>query len=216
MDRSEEERSRALIGQILQGKRRLFHELVGPYEQNLYLIANAILRNEADAEDAVQEANLKAFLHLRQLIAPEKFKSWIFRIVVNESRMKIRNSRRHLFQSLERENQQDAECISSNLADCRKNPFETMERAEVRAAVNQALQRLPKIYREIFIFRDVQELNVAECAEILGITPESVKVRLHRARLMMREELAPRFKPRSCGRIVRGIRRNKWRPVTRV
>jgi len=199
IDRNEEERSRVLIAQILQGKRRLFRELVGPYEGNLYLIANAILRNEADAEDAVQEAHLKAFLHLRQLIAPEKFKSWIFRIVVNESRMKIRNSRRHLFESLELENQHRADFISRNLADCRKTPFEAMERTEVREAVNQALQRLPKIYREIFIFRDVQELSVAECAELLDITPESVKVRLHRARLMMREKLAPRFRLRCTG-----------------
>ena len=213
IDGSEEERSRVLIAQILQGKHRLFYELVRPYERNLFLMANAILRNEADAEDAVQEAILKVILHLRQLTVPEKFKSWIFRIVINESRLKIRGSRRHLFESLDRENQRHAERTPSGLADDRKNPYERMEHIEVHEAIDQALQRLPKIYREIFILRDVQELSAAECAEILGITRESVKVRLHRARLMMREELAPRFKLRWCKRIVHGMRHKRWRAV---
>lgn len=209
-DVPEEERNRALIAQILLGERKLFHDLVRPYEKGLYLAAHAVLRNHADSEDAVQEAVLKAFLHLGQLTSPEKFKAWLFRIVINEARLKIRNSHGHLFESLERESRQDAEFMPRDFADWRENPLETMERKEIREAVGKALETLPEIYREIFILRDVQEMTVAECTEVLGVKTETLKVRLHRARLMIREELTPRFKLRWYERIIPGKRHKSW------
>lgn len=205
---SEHQRNSAIIAQILQGDRKLFHDLVRPYERGLFLAANAVLRNHADAEDAVQDAILKAFIHLQQLSSPEKFKSWLFRIVVNEARLKIRNSHSHLFESLEKENQ-EIDFMPRDFADWREDPLENLEKTEIREAISHALQRLPAIYRQIFILRDVQELTVSECAEILGVKPETLKVRLHRARLMMREELTPRFKLHWYERIIPGMRRKK-------
>jgi RNA polymerase sigma-70 factor (ECF subfamily) len=190
----EKNQNYALINRILRGESRLFHDLVRPYEKGLYLAANALLRNHADSEDAVQEAVLKAFTHLHQLSSPEKFRSWIFRILINEAHLKRRNSHSHLFESLEGEGEHDREFIPRDFADWREDALESMERTEIREAVAKALESLPEIYREIFVLRDVRELTVAECSEILGVTAEVVKVRLHRARLMIREKLAPIFK----------------------
>jgi RNA polymerase sigma-70 factor (ECF subfamily) len=201
-DASGQERDRALIAQVLQGDQHLFHELLRPYERGLYLAANAVLRNHADSQDAVQDAVLKALLHLHQLTSPEKFKSWLFRIVVNEARLKIRNSHAYLFESLDEPNSQDTDFMPRDLADWREDPLESMECTEIQEAVANALEGLPEIYREIFILRDVQELSISECVEILGITVETIKVRLHRARLMIREELAPKFKLRWFQRVV--------------
>jgi RNA polymerase sigma-70 factor (ECF subfamily) len=99
-----------------------------------------------------------------------------------------------LFESLEGERQPDKEFMPRDFADWREDPMETMERTEVREAVSKALEDLPDTYRQIFMLRDVQELSVSECAKILGIRTGAVKVRLHRARLMVREKLAPTFK----------------------
>lgn len=189
----EENQNCFLIDRILSGESSLFHELVRPYERGLYLAANALLRNHADAEDAVQEAILKAFTKLRQLNKREKFRSWLFRIVANEARLKRRNSHGHLFESLEGERQADKEFMPRDFADWREDPMESMERTEIREAVSKALEDLPDTYRQIFILRDVQELSVSECAKVLGIRTGAVKVRLHRARLMVREKLAPTF-----------------------
>jgi RNA polymerase sigma-70 factor (ECF subfamily) len=207
---SGEERERTLIARILLGESELFHELLRPYERGLYLAANAVLRNHADSQDAVQEAVLKAFRHLPQLATPEKFRPWLYRIVVNEARLKIRNSHPHLFESLDRQGDRDTDFMPRDLADWREDPSENMECTEIREAVAGALQNLPEMYREIFILRDVQELTISECVEVLGISAESVKVRLHRARLMLREELAPRFKLRWYERVVEGKKRRRW------
>lgn len=139
---------------------------------------------------------LKAFTHLRQLSWPEKFRSWLFRIVVNEARLKRRNSHSHLFESVEGESQPDREFMPRGFADWREDPLESMERTEIREAVANTLDTVPEIYREIFVLRDVRELTVSECSEILGVSAEVVKVRLHRARLMIRETLTPTFKLR--------------------
>jgi RNA polymerase sigma-70 factor, ECF subfamily len=199
---SGEERERALIAQILLGESELFHELLRPYERGLYLAANAVLRNHADSQDAVQEAVLKALLHLPQLTTPDKFRPWLYRIVINEARLKIRNSHPHLFEPLDRPGDRDTDFMPRDLADWREDPLENLECTEIREAVASALQNLPEIYREIFVLRDVQELTISECVEVLGISAESVKVRLHRARLMLREELTPRFKLRWYERVV--------------
>ena len=206
----EESQNHSLINRILCGESGLFHDLVRPYERGLYLTANALLRNHADSEDAVQEAMLKAFTHLRQLSSPEKFKSWLFRIVVNEARLKRRNSHSHLFESLEGESQPEREFMPRDFADWREDPMESMERAEIRRAVGKTLESLPEIYSEIFVLRDVRELPVSECAEILGVSAETVKTRLHRARLMIREKLAPTFKLRWYERVLPGKGRKPW------
>ena len=185
----------ALIERIRQGERALFHELIRPYERGVYLAAYSILRNEADAEEVAQESILKAFMHLGQLREEEKFKSWLLLIVVNEARMRRRKDRRHLYESVDDPGteSEEGEFMPRQFADWREIPSESLERAEVRTAVNRALASLPGIYREVFVLRDVEHLTVTETAQALDISVAAVKTRLHRARLQMREQLAPVF-----------------------
>lgn len=172
------------------------------------------MRNEADAEEVAQEATLKAFIHLDQLREDDRFKGWLLLIAVNEAKMRRRKDRRHLYDSLEEE-QQDAESdggefMPRQFADWREIPSESLERKEVRNAVKRALDALPEIYREVFVLRDVDHLTVAETAKTLGISVPSVKTRLFRARLQMREQLAPVFGRRWLDRIAVWKGKKPW------
>lgn len=189
-----------IIEKVLAGEKDLFHDLIRPYERGAYLLAYSILRNQDDAEEAVQQAMVKIFVHLAGLTERDRFKPWVLRIVENEARMCRRKRREHLYQSLDEtpEASEETPFYPKQYADWRELPSEAAERKEVRAAVAKALDELPEIYREVFILRDVQQLDVAQTAEVLGIGQPAVKTRLHRARLMLRELLAPIFvKPRA-------------------
>ncbi len=201
---------RDLITRILHGERRAFCDLVRPYERAVYLTVFSVLRNHADAEEAAQETMIKALLHLAQLEDGDKFKQWLLRIAANEARIKWRNKHTGLFEPLESDEHGEPTFMPRNLADWREDPFEILQRQEVREKVALALKGLPEIYREIFVLRDVQQLNVNDCMAILGISEELVKVRLHRARLMMRERLAPVFKKPWFDRIFPGKGRKPW------
>lgn len=199
-----------LIARTLHGESRAFHDLVRPHERAVYLTAFSVLRDHADAEEAAQEAMIKAFVHLRQLTERDKFRQWLLRIAANEARIKRRNKHAALFEPLEANEHDEPAFMPRNLADWREDPLETLERQEVREKVAGALTGLPEIYREIFVLRDVQQLSVSDCMEILGISEELVKVRLHRARLMMRERLAPVFRKSWFHRFVPGKGRKPW------
>lgn len=201
-----------LIAQILAGNREHFHELVGPYEHAIYITAFAVLRNSADAEEAAQETVLKALTHLNQLSDPAKFKGWLLQIATNEARLKRRSRHDALFESFDEMHGQNAEdgFMPRDFADWRDIPSETLERKEIRRALMNALYKLPVIYREIFVLRDVEDLSVIECCQILGVSEEVVKVRLHRARLRIREELAPVFKANWFSRVLPFRGKKSW------
>lgn len=184
-----------LIERVRRGERQLFHELIRPYERGVYLAAYSVLRNEADAEEVAQEAIFKAFVHLEQLRSDQKFKGWLLLIAVNEARMRRRKNHRHLYESLDAgdKESEDGEFMPRQFSDWREIPSETLERKEVRVAVKRALDGLPEIYRDVFVLRDIEHLTVEETSKALGISVPSVKTRLHRARLQMRETLVPVF-----------------------
>jgi len=202
-----------LIGRILRGERKLFHELVRPYEHAVYLTAFAVLRNEADAEDAAQETMIKALTQLKQLSSTEKFKPWLLQIAMNEARLRRRSRRDHLYEPLDSDRESENDFMPRDFADWREIPPETLERKEVRRIVSRALQELPPMYREIFVLRDVQQLNVNDCTQMLGVSEQVVKVRLHRARLMMREKLAPAFRRGFLARWLSFRGKNPWSAV---
>lgn len=189
------QRDSELIRRVQAGERQLFHELVRPYERAVFITTYGILRDHADAEDAAQETMLKALMHLDQLGDPQKFKGWLLQIAVNEARLKRRGKHANLFEPLDGNANADSETpfMPRDFADWREWPSDVAERKEIREHISRALDSLPDIYREIFILRDVQQLSANECADALGITVPAVKVRLHRARLMMRECLTPAF-----------------------
>lgn len=185
-----------LIRRILAGERELFHDLIRPYERGAFVLSYSILRNREDAEEAVQQAMLNIFSRLSQLDDVERFKQWAMRVVENEAKMHRRKRRQHLYESLDGSDPDPAQerpFRPRQFADWRALPSDTVEQAEVRSAIWKALDELPDIYREVFVLRDVQHLDVSETAGVLGIGESAVKTRLHRARLMMRESLTPMF-----------------------
>jgi RNA polymerase sigma-70 factor (ECF subfamily) len=183
-------REQDLIAQVQRGHHELFYELVRPYERRTYAAAMAILRNEADAEDVVQEAMLKALANIRQFRAEARFSTWLIQITVNESLMRRRRERTAMMEGIDDHRDEDGEYTPRDFADWREIPSEALERKEVRQKLADALASLGQKYREVFVLRDMEQLNIQETAEALGISIASVKTRLLRARLMLRDLLA--------------------------
>jgi RNA polymerase sigma-70 factor (ECF subfamily) len=184
----------ALIGRVCAGEKHLFYELIQPYERSVYIAAHSVLQNEADAEDAAQEAFIKAFAHLATFRKESKFSTWLIQIAINEARMKRRKDRKSLYESVdEPQTGEEGDYSPKDFADWREIPSETLQRTELRQALQRALASLDQKYREVFVMRDVQNLSITETAETLGISEAAVKTRLLRARLQMREALAPGF-----------------------
>jgi RNA polymerase sigma-70 factor (ECF subfamily) len=180
-----------LIRRIRDGEHDLFYELIRPYERRVYSAAFSILQNQADAEDVAQEAVLKAFKHIGQFRAEARFSTWLIQITVNEARMRRRKEHAHMIEPISGNEDEEGNYTPRDFADWREIPSETLERKEVRQKLAEALASLGEIYRDVFVLRDVQHLSIEETAKYLGISTASVKTRLLRARLMLRDLLAP-------------------------
>ena len=183
-------REQDLIARVQHGQNELFYELIRPYERRVYAAALAILRNESDAEDAAQEAMLKAFANLRQFRAEAKFSTWLIQITVNEALMRRRREKTVVMEAIDDRREEESDYAPRDFADWREIPSEALERKEVRQKLAAALATLDRKYREVFVMRDMEQLNIQETAEALGISVASVKTRLLRARLMLRDLLA--------------------------
>jgi RNA polymerase sigma-70 factor, ECF subfamily len=198
-----------LIARVKGGKVEAFYELVRPYERAVFLAALSLVKNDADAEEVTQEAILKAFKNLSRFRQEAKFSTWLIQISINEAKMKLRKDRRHLYESIEDGQQNDeGDYIPKDFADWREIPSEALEQKELRKALTRALDTLPEKYRTVLILRDVQHLNITETAQVLGLSEANVKTRLCRARLQMRDALAPGFD----GAWTRGRTYEKVRP----
>ena len=188
-------REQDLILQVQRGQSELFYELVRPYERRVYAAALAILRNEQDAEDTAQEAMLKAFANIRQFRAEARFSTWLIQITVNQALMRRRRERTVPMEGIDGHRSgrgdEDSDYTPRDFADWREIPSEALERKEVRQRLAEALGTLDRKYREVFVLRDMEHLSIEETAKTLGISIASVKTRLLRARLMLRDLLAP-------------------------
>jgi RNA polymerase sigma-70 factor (ECF subfamily) len=183
-----------LIRRVHDGNADAFYELVRPYERAVFLAALSIVKNDADAEEVAQEAVLKAFKGLSRFRQEAKFSTWLIQITINEAKMKLRKDRRHLYESMDEGRQNDeGDYIPKDFADWREIPSEALEQRELREALTKALESLPEKYRTVLILRDVQHLSINETAQALGLSEANVKTRLCRARLQMRDALAPGF-----------------------
>jgi len=184
----------ALIRRICDGDHEAFYELVRPYERAIFVAARSVMDNDADAEEVAQEAVLKAFTHLKSFRGESKFSTWLVQITINEARMKLRKDRRHLYESIDEGHQdEEGEHWPIDYADWRPIPSEALETKELREALEKAIASLAPKYREVLLLRDVQHLSVAETAKVLGISEANVRTRLLRARLQLRDALAPGF-----------------------
>jgi RNA polymerase sigma-70 factor (ECF subfamily) len=184
-----------LIARILAGEKELFHELIRPYERMVYLTLFSIIKNETDAEDGAQEAIINAYRHLGSFRGDAKFSTWLTTIAINEGRKRLRKAKGAAEESIEEETEaHEGDYTPAPLTDWREIPLEALERKELREALRVAVTELPSIYRQVFTLRDLEELNIEETAQALGINPGAVKVRLHRARMMLQKRLVPFLK----------------------
>jgi RNA polymerase sigma-70 factor, ECF subfamily len=189
------EGSSEAIARILAGETQLFHELIKPVERAVYVMLYMLLRNETDAEDVAQETFIKIYRNLRNFRGEAKFSTWVLTIARNEGLGWLRKRSSRPEEPIEPVlDESHGDFTPALLTDWREIPAEALERKELRACLCRAVLSLPPIYREVVQLRDIDELDVQETATVLGITPGSVKVRLHRARTMLQKELTPILK----------------------
>jgi RNA polymerase sigma-70 factor (ECF subfamily) len=193
-----------LIAAVLAGDTHRFHDLIRPHERRVYMMALSFVKNEAEAEDVAQEAFLKAFRNLSTFRAEAKFSTWLISITLNEARGRLRRKATIRLESLDEPANEGGIVSPALLRDWREIPSEALERQEVRMLLQNAIGSLPDIYRQVFLLRDVEDLNVAETALALNISIPAVKVRLHRARMMLQKQLTPVLKG------VTQIPRRRW------
>jgi RNA polymerase sigma-70 factor (ECF subfamily) len=191
--------SALIISRILAGEKQLFHDLIRPVERQVFVMLFMLLRNESEAEDAAQEAIIKVYRNLHSFRGDAKFSTWVLSIARNEGLGRLRKRASSLEQPLEEllagsDSEAPGEYTPALLTDWREVPLEALERRELRECLSRAVLSLPPIYREVVQLRDIDELDVEETANVLGITAGSVKVRLHRARTMLQKELVPLLK----------------------
>ncbi len=181
-----------LVAGLRRGDDAAFELLVRTYGGRLLQVARRFLREE-DARDALQEAFLSAFKSIHRFDGNAKISTWLHRIVVNAALMRLRKKSTKVEESLE-------PLLPTFLEDGHRenpgqgwpeSPEETVGREQMRGIVRNAIDRLPFKYRSVVLLRDIEELSGAETGELLGLTPNAVKVRLHRARRALRELLEP-------------------------
>lgn len=182
------EHDAALIAGLQSGDSGAFEKLLREYGPRLLRVARRFLPNEEDARDALQDAMVSVYRSIGKFESSSALSTWLHRIVVNTALMKLRSKRRHPEEDIEnylprfREDGHQTEPATpwTERADL------VIEREELRASVREAIDKLPDAYRIVLLLRDIEEMSTAETAEILGVTKDVVKIRLHRARQALR------------------------------
>lgn len=181
-----------LVDLARQGDESAVRVLVQRYNRRLYRVARAVVRNDAEAEDIVQEAQMNAFASLEKFRGESKFSTWITRIALNAALGRVRRKRNTV--GLEAIEHADAtRVIIFPSAQSIPNPEQAMARAQVRELLEHTVEDLPEPFRIVLILRDIEDMSIDETALQLGIKHATVKTRLHRARKLMRESLAEKM-----------------------
>jgi RNA polymerase sigma-70 factor (ECF subfamily) len=185
----------ALVARIRANDADAFRTVMQRYNQRLYRVARGILRNDGEAEDAVQEAYVRAFSHLADFRGESSLATWLTRIVMNEALGRLRSQRRMMDRGGPASNVSEAEIIKFPLAGKADDPERTLAQREILNLVQKITDELPDVYRIVFMTRVIEGMSVEDTAELLGIPPETVKTRLHRARRLVREQLDKQIGP---------------------
>lgn len=200
-----------VVERVKAGETALYEIIMRRYNQRLYRVARAIVRDDSEAEDVMQDAYVRAYQNLGQFRGAAAFSTWLTRIAVNEAlgRLRLRNRNPQLED--DDSNGED----SMNLADTSPDPELSASVAELGHLLEQAVLDLPEQYRAVVMLRDIEELNTADTAAVLDLTEDNVKVRLHRGRAMAREWLFERvganarhafpFMGIRCDRVVQAV-----------
>jgi RNA polymerase sigma-70 factor, ECF subfamily len=184
----------ALVAKAREGDLAAFNELVSTYSRKIFRLAKHITQNDEDAEDVLQETFLKAFEHLGSFQGQSKFYTWIVRIAVNESLMKLRKRKSDRTVPLDEPVDTGEDTVVREIAVWDENPEQKYSREELGKILDEAVQSLRPSFRTVFVLRDIEELSTEETSEALGISVPAVKSRLLRARLQLREKLTRFFK----------------------
>jgi RNA polymerase sigma-70 factor, ECF subfamily len=198
----QDKRSDAAIASDLELVRRAlardgdaFRTIMEANNQRLYRIARGIVRNDSEAEDIVQEAYMRAFAHLERFRGESALATWLLRIVINEGLERLRKKRRAPEQTRTDYRSIEAQVIEFPLNTNQDDPERSMAQRQILRLVERATDNLPDSFRMVFIARVIEGLSIEETAEVLGLRPETVKTRLHRARVLVRRELEGQIGP---------------------
>ncbi|MBN8961864.1 MAG: RNA polymerase sigma factor [Rhizobiales bacterium] len=172
-----------------------FRVIMQAHNRRLYRLARGIVRDDAEAEDVVQEAYVRAFTHLADFRGDSSLATWLSRITINEALGRLRSRRPTVDLATFEVQRTPAEIIQFPLTSKADDPEQTMAQRQLLQLVEQATDKLPEVYRIVFITRVIEGMSVEETAEILGLRPETVKTRLHRARRLVREQLDKQIGP---------------------
>jgi len=183
-----------LVQQAKSGDVAAFTELITRYERKIFRLARNITQNQEDAEDVLQEVFMKAYTHLSSFEGNSKFYTWLVRIAVNESLMKLRKRKTDKQVSLDEPVDTGEEEVVREIAVWENTPELRYSQTELRRILDEAIAGLAPIYRTVFQLRDVEEMSTEDTAEVLGLTVPAVKSRLLRARLQLREKLTRQFR----------------------
>lgn len=178
-----------VVARVLAGETAMFEIVMRRHNQRLYRVARAILRNDGEAEDVMQDAYVRAYEHLDQFAGRAKFSTWLTRIAVHEALARQHRGKR--YQELEPTSEREGDPMD-RFASMALNPEQQASTSEIRRMLEEAVEKLPDAYRTIFVLRDVEEMSTADAADVLEISEENVKVRLHRARALLRKSLFAR------------------------
>ena len=182
-----------LVEQTRAGDRAAFNELVERHARKIFRTARHITKNDHDAEDVLQDAFLKAYTRLDQFQGDAQFYTWLTRIAVNESLMRLRKGRNSKTVSLDEQLETEDSHISRQAAADGPNPEQSYGQEETRRVVEEAIDSLAEGYRAVFVLRDVEGFSTEETGQMLELSISAVKSRLLRARLQLREKLKRRF-----------------------
>jgi RNA polymerase sigma-70 factor, ECF subfamily len=209
--RSEGWTDEEIVDRVRAGETALYEIIMRRYNQRLYRVARAIVRDDSEAEDVMQDAYVRAYAHLDQFARRAPFSTWLTRIAVHEALARVRQRSRT--QQIN-EGEYEGEMVM-NLAEPSLNPEQTASKAELGHLLEEALLSLPEQFRTVIMLRDVEELSTTETAEALEISEENVKIRLHRGRGLVRSWLFERVGARTkeafpfmgarCDRVVQKV-----------
>jgi RNA polymerase sigma-70 factor, ECF subfamily len=200
-----------VVRRVCAGEHALFEILMRRYNQRIYRVARSIVKDEAEAEDVMQQAYVNAYTHLDQFADRARFSTWLTRIAVYEALARLRRRRRVREVDLSSE----TEGTGAVLASKQPSPEQQALTGELRVVLEGAVDALPRTSRAAFVLREIEGLSTAEAAECLGVSEDVVKTRLHRARVLLRKQLFERaglahhdaftFHATRCGRVVTAV-----------
>jgi len=180
-----------VVERVVGGETSLFEILMRRHNQRVYRVARAVVKDEGEAEDVMQQAYINAFVHLKQFEQRAQFSTWLTRITLYEALARRRKKRPE--EPLSRHDEETHDAPANQVSSPEASPERQAYGRELGRLVEEAVDALPETYRAVFMLREVEGLSTAEAAEGLGVGEEAVKTRLHRAKAMMRQTLTDRL-----------------------